>query len=314
MNRRLAIALTVLLGAGWTSPTFAQDKPVHIIVPYTAGGNADSIARLYGEALAKKLGRPIVIDNRPGAGGIIGAQAAARSPNDGSVLFLAPTAVLIVTPHVKQTPYDPNDFVPIARITTWLPLMIVRKDFPGDTFAEVIEQIRKNPGKYSFGSAGPATMSQLMGELMNLKLGIKTLHVPYKGSVDEVPDLMSGRIDMSYDTVMVPQVKAGQLRAIASITESRNPELPNVLTLKELGVDLDVPNWYGLFAPKGTPSAVVNRLGEATKEIVAGFDKTTLSGMSMASACLGPADFKLQLAKDDALMRDVIAKANVKME
>jgi tripartite-type tricarboxylate transporter receptor subunit TctC len=312
MKRRHAISFALALS--FALPALAQDKQVHIIVPYTAGGNADSIARLYGDALAKKLGQPVIIDNKPGAGGIIGAQLAARSANDGSVLFLAPTAVFVVTPNVKKTPYEPADFVPIAKITSWLPLMIVRKDFPGNSFAEVVEQIRKNPGKYSFGSAGPATMSQLMGELMNLKLGLKTVHVPYKGSADEVPDLMSGRIDISYDSVMVPQVKAGELKAVASMVDVRNPELPQVPTLKELGVDLDIPNWYGVFAPKGTPAEVVNRLGDISREIVAGFDRKSLVNISMGAAYQGPADFKRQIAKDDALMRDVIAKANVKME
>ena len=314
MKRRLILALAI--AAGFAMPAGAQqDKTIRIIVPYPAAGNADNIARLYGEALGKKLGQTVIIDNKPGAGAVIGAQAAARSANDGSVLFVAPTAVFAVTPHLKQVPYDPHkDFVPVARLTTWIPMMVVRKDFPANNFAEVVSEIKRQAGKYSFASAGPATMTHLMGELLNLKLGMKTLHVPYKGSADFIPDLLSGRVDMVYDSVVVPQVKAGQLKAIASLAEMRHPDLPNVPTLKELGVDLEMPNWYGLFAPKGTPADVVEKLGAASKEVMEALDKDKLTRMSMANGYLGPAAFKAQIAKDDALMKDVIKKSNVRVE
>lgn len=314
MKRRLILALA--LAAGFATPAGAQqDKSIRIIVPYPAAGNADNIARLYAEALSKKLGQTVIIDNKPGAGAVIGAQAAARSANDGSVLFVAPTAVFTVTPHLKQVSYDPhNDFVPIARLTTWIPMMVVRKDFPANNFAEVVSEIKRQPGKYSFGSAGPATMTHLMGELLNLKMGTKTLHVPYKGSADFIPDLLSGRVDMVFDSVVVPQVKAGQLKAIASMAEMRHPDLPNVPTLKELGVDLDVPNWYGLFAPKGTPAQVIEKLGAASKEVMESLDKDKLTRMSMANGFQGPAAFKAQIAKDDALMKEVIKKSNVRVE
>ena len=313
MQRRPLLALVLALAASFCLPAVAQqDKPIRVIVPYPAGGNADNIARLYTEALGKKLGRSVIVDNKPGAGGLIGAQVAVRSPNDGSVLFVAPTGVFVVTPHLQQIPYDPlTDFVPIARLTTWIPMMVVRKDFPGNTFAEVIAEMKMHPGKYSFGSAGPATMTHLMGELINLKTGVKTVHVPYKGSAEFIPDLLAGRVDVVYDSVVVPQVKAGQLKAVASMVNTRHPDLPNVPTLKELGVDLDVPNWYGVFAPKGTPAAIVEQIGAASKEVMESIDKSKLTAMSMSGAFEGPADFKVQIGKDDALMKDVIQKANV---
>jgi tripartite-type tricarboxylate transporter receptor subunit TctC len=314
MNRRLAL----LLGAAMSLPlpALAQpDKTIHIVVPYPAGGNADNIARMYGEALSAKLSQPVVIDNKPGAGGVIGAQVAARAAADGTNLFIAPTAVFVVTPHLKQTPYDPEkDFVPVARLTTWIPVMSVRKDFPGDNFSEVVAEIKKNPGKYTYASAGPATMTHLMGELMNLKLEMKTTHVPYKGSAEFVGDLVTGRVDITYDSVVIPQVKAGQLKPLASMVGIRHPDLPKVPTLKELDVDLDVPNWYGLFAPRGTPADVVEKIGAASKEVMEGMDKGKLTRMSMSAAYQGPAAFKAQIAADDALMRDVIKKANIRIE
>ncbi|VTU16247.1 Bug family tripartite tricarboxylate transporter substrate binding protein [Variovorax sp. PBL-E5] len=313
MKRRPVLALALALAAAFALPAAAQqDKPIRVIVPYPAGGNADNIARLYAEALGKKLGRAVIVDNKPGAGGVIGAQAAMRGANDGSVLFVAPTGVFVVTPHLQQLPYDPlTDFVPVARLTTWIPMMVVRKDFPGNNFAEVVAEMKKHPGKYSFGSAGPATMTHLMGELINLKTGVNTVHVPYKGSAEFIPDLLSGRVDVVYDSVVVPQVKAGQLKAIASMVGTRHPDLPNVPTLKELGVDLDVPNWYGVFAPKGTPANIVDQIGAASKDVMEGIDKSKLTAMSMSGAFEGPADFKAQIAKDDALMKDVIQKANI---
>ncbi|WP_059412425.1 Bug family tripartite tricarboxylate transporter substrate binding protein [Cupriavidus basilensis] len=321
MNRRrslrqlaaalLGLALPVLAAA----PARAQDKTVRIIVPYPAGGNADNIARLYGDALAKKLGQPVIVENKPGGGAMIGAQAAARSPGDGSVLFMAPTAVFVVTPHLRATPYDAQkDFIPVAKITSWIPVMVTRKDFPGHTLAEVVAEVKRHPGKYTFGSAGPATMTHLMGELMNQKLGMNTVHVPYKGSADLISEVVSGRIDIAYDSVLVPQVKAGQVQAVASMVALRNPDLPSVPTLKELGTDIDVPNWYGLFVPRGTPQAVVDRLGALSREIVAGLDKDQLGKMSMKADYQDPAAFKAQIGRDDALMRDVIQKANIRLE
>jgi tripartite-type tricarboxylate transporter receptor subunit TctC len=314
MKRRATLALAAALLAA--APAWAQsDRAIKIIVPYPAGGNADNIARLFAESLGKKLSQPVIVDNKGGAGGIIGAQAAARAPGDGSTLFLAPTAVFVVTPHLKRTPYDPDkDFIPIARLTNWIPMLVVRKDFPADTFGDLVAQEKKNPGKITFASAGPATMTHLMGELLNLKLGTKTMHVPYKGSSEFVSDLLSGRVDMVYDSVVVPQVKAGQLKAIASMATERHPDLPNVPTLKELGVDLEVPNWYGLFAPKGTPKDIVDRIGAASKEVVEGMDREKLTQVSMVAAFLGPAAFKEQIAKDDALMSDVIRKANITLD
>jgi tripartite-type tricarboxylate transporter receptor subunit TctC len=315
MNRRIALSAALVLSAVLGLPAHGQEKTLRVIVPYPAGGNADNIARLYSEALGKKLNQTVVVENKPGAGAVIGAQAAARSPNDGSVLFVAPTAVFVVTPNLKQTPYDPHgDFVPVARLTNWIPMMVVRKDFPGNTFPEVVGEMKKHSGKYSFASAGPATMTHLMGELMNQKLGMQVLHVPYKGSADFVADLLSGRVEMVYDSVVVPQVKAGQLKAIASMADVRHPDLPNVPTLKELGVDLDTPNWYGVFAPKGTPTAIVDKLGEASREVMQAIDKEKLMKMSMTPAFQGPAQFKAQIARDDALMRDVIKKSNVKID
>jgi len=319
MKRHTTTFILALAAIGSTLaalPALAQsDKTVRIIVPYPAGGNADNIARIYAEGLGKKLGQPVVIDNKPGAGAIIGAQAAARAPADGTTFFVAPTAVFVVTPHLKQTPYDPHkDFVPVARLTSWIPMMVVRKDFPGNTLQEVVAEAKMNAGKVNYASAGPATMTHLMGELLNLQLGMKNVHIPYKGSAEFISDLLTGRVDMVYDSVVVPQVKAGQLKAVASIASVRHPELPDVPTLKELGVDLDVPNWYGMFAPKGTPKDIVDRVGAASKEVMESMDREKLTKMSMTAAFQGPAAFKEQIAKDDALMKDVIKKANVRVD
>ncbi|MET4577459.1 Bug family tripartite tricarboxylate transporter substrate binding protein [Ottowia thiooxydans] len=313
MKRRLVFALTAL---ALTLPAMAQqDRNLRVIVPYPAGGNADNIARLYAEALGKKLGRPVVVENRPGAGAVIGAQAAARAPADGNTLFVAPTGVFVVTPHLTKMGLDPLEaFLPVAKLTSWIPVMVVRKDFPANNFNELVAELKKNPGKYSFASAGPATMTHLMGELMNLKLGVKTVHVPYKGSAEFIPDLISGRVDFVYDSVVIPQVKAGQLRPMVSMVNIHHPELKSVPTLKEVGVDLDTPNWYGVFVPKGTPSDVVDKLGEASREVMQSMDTDKLTKMSMAASYQGPAEFKAQLAKDDALMKDVIQKAEVKMQ
>jgi len=315
MQRRSLLALGLVVALGALPPALAQDKVIRVIVPYPAGGNSDNIARLYADGLSAKLGQPVIVENKPGAGAVIGAQAAARSANDGSVLFVAPNAVFVVTPNLKETPYDPHkDFVPVARLTSWIPMMVVRKDFPANTLPELVALAKKDPGKYTYGSAGPATITHLIGELMNVKLGMKTLHVPYKGSADFVPDLLAGRIDFVYDSVVVPQVMSGQLRALASMADTRHPELPSVPTLRELGVDMDATPWFGVFAPRGTPQAIVDRLGAASREVLEKLDRDKLTKMSMGAAFQGPAEFKAQIAKDDALMREVIKKSDIKIQ
>ncbi|MGO4391996.1 Bug family tripartite tricarboxylate transporter substrate binding protein [Variovorax sp. M-6] len=296
--------------AGW------PNKPIRVIVPYPAGGNSDAIGRFIADKLGAALGQSMVVDNRGGAGATIGADLAARAPGDGYTFMVAPTAVFAITPHLRKVPYSPfADFVPIAQLTGSYSIATARKDAPFNDVKELVAAARKAPGKYTFGSAGPATATHLAGEMVNYKAGISMLHVPYKGSAEALSDLMGGRIDMIYDPVSLTQVKAGKVKAIAVLSKTRHPELPDVPTIREQGYDLDTRSWFGLFAPKGTPKAVVDRTAAEVEKILATEEaRQLLLRMSQYPEYVGPAAFAAQIKDDSTFFKDLIVRADIHVE
>lgn len=291
-------------------------KPMRVIVPYPAGGNSDAIGRFIADKLGAALGQPMVVENKAGAGATIGAEAAARAPGDGYTFLVAPTAVLAITPHLRKVPYDPfADFIPVAQMTGSYSIATARKDAPFNSLKELVAAAGKAPGKYTFGSAGLATATHLAGEMVSYKAGISMLHVPYKGSAEALADLMGGRIDMIYDPVSLTQVKNGTVKAIAVMSKTRHPELPDVPTIREQGYDIDTRSWFGLFAPKGTPKAIVERTAvEVDKILKLPETRSLLLKMSQYPDYVGPAAFAAQIKEDSAFFKDLIRRANIRAE
>lgn len=306
----LAAAGTPAQAAGW------PDRPIKLVVPYPAGGNADAIGRWAAERLSAGLGQPVVVENRAGAGATIGAQHVARSPADGYTLLLAPTAVVAITHHLRKVPYDPDaDFAPVASLSSSYGIVAARKDLPASTMPELIALARKEPGKLTFGSAGTATATHLSGEIVHYKAGIKVLHVPYKGSAPALTDLVGGSIDLIYDPVALAQVKAGNVKALAATSAVRHPDLPDVPTLKEQGLDVPGGSWFGLFAPKGTPADVVARLAaELERAVAAPGTREALLRFSQYPDFQGPTAFADRIRQDSATYRDLIRDAGIKVE
>ena len=246
-------------------------RPVTLLVPYPPGGPSDVSARPLLEPLSRLLGQPVVIENRAGAGGSIGAQAVAQS-RDGHTVMIFPTAVLTISPHVMaQLPYDPaTAFIPVARITLGYSVIASHPSLPFRDAAGLIAYGKANPGQLRFGSAGPGTITQLTGELFGDVTGIKIEHVPYRGSAPSLTDALAGRVQLLFDSVAVPAVNDGKLIGIATIGENRNPSLPNVPTLAEIGLEraLAIP-WYGVAAPASMPPAAIARLTEALRQVTA---------------------------------------------
>jgi tripartite-type tricarboxylate transporter receptor subunit TctC len=259
MLRRIFVcSLLALAGAAQ-----AQDypsRPIHLIVPYPPGGSSDNVARVVAERLSRHLGQPIVVDNRGGAAGTLGAQAAQAAKPDGYTLLMAPTAVFVITPHLRKVPYDPFGFVPVGLVATAPSIAVVQKDSPYKTMGDLIAAAKKQPGKLSFGSAGPGSITQLYGEMLKQSAGIDILHVPFKGSADAMTAVLGKQVDLIIDPVALGQARAGAVRPIAIFGERRIPELPDVPTIKESGYDIDLPSWFGLFAPKGTPPAITSKV------------------------------------------------------
>ena len=291
-------------------------KPIRLIVPYPPGGNSDLIGRMIAEKISGPLGQQVVVENRAGAGATIGAQVAARAPADGYTLLLAPTAVMAITHHLRKVPYDPEqDFAPIASVSSSYGIVAARKDLPASNMAELVALARKDPGKLTFGSAGTATATHLSGEIVHSKAGIKVLHVPYKGSAESLNDLVGGRIDLIYDPVALVQIKAGNLKALGVTSAVRHPELPAVPTLKEQGLEVPGGSWFGLFAPRGTPPEVINRVAaEVDKAMAAPGVREQLVKFSQFPEFRGPAAFAAEIRADSAFYKDLIQRLGIKVE
>jgi tripartite-type tricarboxylate transporter receptor subunit TctC len=292
------------------------DRPLKLVVPYPPGGNADAIGRWAAERLSAGLGQQVVVENRAGAGASIGAQAVARSAPDGYTLLLAPTAVMAITQHLRKIPYDPEaDFAPICCLSNSYGLVAARRDLPATTFAEFIPIAKAAPGKFTFGSVGLGTATHLTGEIAALRGGIKLLHVPYKGSAESLTDLVAGRIDLIFDPVALQQVKAGTVKALAATSSVRHPELPDVPTLKEQGIEMPDSGWFGLFAPKGTPPDAITRMAsELERALAAPGTRETLVKFGQHPQYIAPEAFAARVKADTVMFRDLIAQAGIKLD
>ena len=261
----------LVAAAVWTAAAFAQDtypsKPIHLLVPFPPGGAVDIVARTLGDELAKSLGQSIIIENRPGAGGTLAAQAAAKSPPDGYTLVVVASGHAIVPFLFPKLQYDVfNDFTPISLLGNSPNLILVKADSPVKTLADLIALARQKPGQLTYGHAGNGTSPHLAGELLKVTAKISITAVPYKGGAPALNDLMGGHIPISFNNLpeSIGQIQAGTVRPIAVTTITRSPFLPNVPTVAESGYsEYDTGVWWGVLAPAGLPRDIQARLSQA---------------------------------------------------
>lgn len=247
------------------------DRPIRLVVPFPAGGGADTLARIIMPRVAQALGAPIVIDNRPGAGGNLGAEIVARAAPDGYTLLYGTNG----THAINQTLYanlrfDPiRDFAPISRMTAIAAMLVVNADFPANSVGELIQYAKTHPGKVNFASAGNGTTSHLAGELFRTMAGIDIVHIPYRGGALAMTDVVAGQVQMMIDVMpnAYPLAKSGKVRGLACTTARRFPSAPEYPTIAESGVPgYDVSAWDAIFAPAGTPAHVIDRLNAAIRQ------------------------------------------------
>ena len=291
------------------------DKPIHFITPYPPGGLSDQITRFMADRVSKSLGKPVIVDNKPGAGALLGTEFAARAAPDGYSFFVAPTATVCVSPWLRKVNFSLDDFEPVAKLTSAYGLITGRKDAPFNNFKEFVAAAKANPGKFTFASNGVGSIVHLTGVLLHKQAGIDVLHVPYKGSVESMTDLIGRRVDVMYDPVTQPRVKTGDLKGLGMTNPERHPDLPNVPTLKEQGFDIDPRSWFGIFAPKGTPADIVARMAaEAQKAMGAAGVREQLLLSSMYPDYEGSTAFARRVRDDSQFFRDIIQKENIKAD
>ena len=250
-----------------------QGAPIRLLVGYAAGGPVDGAARLFAPVLSRELGQTVVVENRPGAGGVLAGDLVAKSPASGQVLFFGASPTMTISPYVlKSMPFDTaKDLTPIAPILSYANMLVVNKDQPFRTVAELTAYARANPGKVSYGSAGMGGSNHLSGELFAKRVGVQLTHVPYKGNAPAMTDVIGGQLSMMFDIVGTARnyVNTGRVRALAVTSRERNPSMPDVPTLRESGVDFEVGGWYGLYGPPQLPADMVQRLNEAVRRSLA---------------------------------------------
>ena len=281
-TRRFAlgsIASAVVLGAGLLGGTSAlaqayPTKPVTIIVPFAAGGTTDILARIIGQALTAELGQSVVVDNRAGAGGNIGGQAAAKATPDGHTLFMGTVGTHAINASLyKKMPFDPvKDFAPLTRVANVPNLLVANPAQPYKSVKDLIAYAKANPGKVNFGSSGNGSSIHLSGELFKSLAKVDMQHAPYKGSAPAVTDLLGNQIGIMFDNMpsAIQHVRSGKLVPLAVTTAKRSPELPNVPTIAEAGVPgYEATSWFGMFAPAGTPAPVLAKLNAAIVKVLA---------------------------------------------
>lgn len=254
------------MAQGWPA------KPISIIVPFAPGGTTDAIARTLGEELSKSLGRPVIVENKPGAGATIGANLVAKAKPDGYTLLVGAVHHTIASSVYKKLPYDfQRDLAPVSTVAMVPNVLVVSPKLPAGNVAELVALAKKTPGKLTFGSNGNGTGQHLIGAQFNMANGIDIMHVPYKGSGPLTIDLLGGQIDMSFDTVtpVLSHIRAGKLRALAVTTIKRSAALPDVPTLDESGLKgFDQGTWFGILAPAATPKEIVGRLNSEIVRVV----------------------------------------------
>ncbi|MBB1600262.1 tripartite tricarboxylate transporter substrate binding protein [Variovorax sp. UMC13] len=310
-----AIALCIAASSASLAQGYPA-KPIRLVVPFPAAGATDLFARTLSQKMGEKLGATIVIDNKPGAGGAIGSDIAAKAPADGYTLLLATTSTHSIGPAINpKLPYDTvRDFTPIAHVGDAPSIMLVPNSSPAKTVREWIDYAKKNPGKLNYASSGNGTIVQLTAELFKSQAGVFVTHIPYKGTALAIPDLISGKVDVLFDSLPtgMPHVRDGRLRALGVTSLKRSPLAPELPAIADVLPGFESNTWFGLYGPKGLPAEMVARINTAANQSLADPEvRDKLSRLGIEPTTSTPAELAGMVAQDAAKWKKIITERRI---
>ena len=310
------LALSLTTPAAWAA--WPDGKTVSIVVPYAPGGTADALARLIAQHLGPRLATSVVVVNRPGASGIIGAQSVAQAAPDGLTVLYDATP-LSINPHLQKMPFDPEkDLIPVTQVGVTPMLMTVHKNSPYATAQDLFKAAKAAPGKLTFGTGGQGTVQYMAPELMNQAAGVSMLHVPYKSGGNALTGAVAGEVDMGFGNLpaVSAHVKNGLLKALAITSAQRNPLFPDVPTVAEvIGKPYEAYEWNGVFLPRGTPPDIVNRLNAALRDVLAAPEiKARFDSLGSRIVASSPEEFRRYLAAETSRWAATVKAAGIKKE
>lgn len=313
------VALSTSCGMGYAHAQEAYpSKPMRIVVPYPAGGGTDIIARLIGTQLTQRLGQPVVIENKPGASGILGNDTVAKAPGDGYTLLMGITTVVQIPALYRKVPYKLSDLAPVSQIARSADLLMVPRSSGITTLQQFVQQAKAEPGKFNYGSYGNATSSHMNGERFKRMAGIDITHIPYQGSGPEMAALLGAQVSLAFvdATAAYPHIQSDKINILAITGAQRHPALPTVPTMTEAGYPgLGANGWFGMFLPASTPKPIVEKLGTELAAIVKAPElNKRLTEMGLIPVGSLPQEFQAQIDKDAAHWKSVAETAAISMD
>lgn len=321
--KRVIFLITGLVLGGLGLNAASQDFPVRsvkVVVPYAAGGTIDLMARLLAPALSARLGQPVIVENKPGAGTMIGAESVARAEPDGYTLLLGSNAAFTISPQLMdKVTYDPlKSFAAIGTISAFPNLILVKPDSPFQSMGDVVMAARQSPGKLSYASFGAGSTAQLSAEGIKTEAKLEITHIPYKSGAQSTQAILSGDVSFGFDTVLgsAQRVKSGQLRALAVTSQARWPDLPEVKTVAEQGMPAGVVTaWVAMFAPAGISPAIQNKLSVVLQQVIADSDiKTKFANLGVRAEFSGPSETMQMVRFEYEKFGKLIKTANIRMD
>jgi tripartite-type tricarboxylate transporter receptor subunit TctC len=312
--KRLAISLLIALASFAVWGQSYPSKPIRFVVPFPPGNAGDIMARMLAEKMTQSMKQSVIVENKPGAGGNIGADYAAKAPADGYTVLIAASGIVTANPHLYKLSFDPQkDFTPVTLLYSGAPVLVVSPNVQAKSLQELIETARRQPGKLTYASYGSGHVSHIIGEMFKQAAGVDILHVPYKSS--PLPDVMSGQVDMIFESPLLVAKNPVRLRPLAVVSAKRNAKMPEVPTVAETLPGFEVTGWLGAFVPAGTPPEIVQRLNRELVTAISGADfRKRLDELMLDPGGNSPEEFAAYVRSMSERIGGVIRSANIKAE